>query len=61
MIYNEILSGKVSNFCTICIVLFFTAFLIIICISSAFFYFHWYLKRDDICVESYTNTQATIY
>ena len=37
------------------------AFLIIIGISSAYFYFHWYLKKDITCVKFNTNTQTTIY
>ena len=36
--------------CTVCIVLFITAFLIIIDVSSTFVYFYWYLQRDNICV-----------
>ena len=43
MIHNDF--GKVCNSCTIYIVSFVTAFLIIISIKSAFTYFHWYLKR----------------
>ena len=38
--------GKVCNSCTIYIVLFFIAFLIIIGISSAYFYFRSYLKKN---------------
>ena len=44
--------GKVCNSCNIYIVLFFIAFLIIIGISSAYFYFRWYLKKY---------TETTIY
>ena len=46
MIYNRTLNdyGKVCNSCTIYIVLFAIA-LIIIGISSAYFYFYWYLKK----------------
>ena len=36
---------SVCNSCTIYIALFVIAFLIIIGISSAFIYFHWYLKK----------------
>ena len=36
--------------CTVCIVLFITAFLIIFDVSSTFVYFYWYLQRDNICV-----------
>ena len=50
MIYSETLNdyGKVCNSCTIYIVLFVIAFLIIIGISSAFIYFHCYLKNVNI-------------
>ena len=34
-----------------------TAFLMIIGISNAYFYFHWYLKRTDINI---TNINANI-
>ena len=48
MIYNETLNDyeKICGSCTIYLVLFFIAFLIIIGISSTYFYFHWYLKKD---------------
>ena len=41
--------GNVCNSCTIYIVLFAIAFLIIIGINSAYFYFHWYLKKYCSC------------
>ena len=49
MIYNGTINDyeKVCNFCTIYIVLFIIAFLIIIGISSIFIYLHWYLKGSD--------------
>ena len=55
LIYNGTLSDSknVCNSCTIYIVLILIAFLIIISISSAFLYFHWYLKRKY--------TETTIY
>ena len=55
MINNETLNdyGNVCNSCTICIVSYFIALLIIIGISSAYFYFYWYLKRS--------NTETIIY
>ena len=37
--------GSVCNSCTIYIGLFVIAFLIVIGISNAFIYFHWYLKK----------------
>ena len=49
---------KVCNSCTICIVLFVTVLLIIIAISSAFIYFHWYLKKSS--VNAVTNINANI-
>ena len=47
MIYNASLNdyGRVCNFCIIYIALLAIFFIIIKGISSAFFYFHWYLKR----------------
>ena len=49
MIYNGTLSDyeNVCNSCTIYIVLIVIVFLIIIDISSAFIYFHWYLKKSS--------------
>ena len=38
---------SVCGLCTIFIVLFVIAFLIIIGISGAFIYFHWYLKKSN--------------
>ena len=50
MIYNGTVNdhGNVCDFCTVYIVLFVIANLIIIGISSAYFYFHWSLKKDVI-------------
>ena len=47
MIYNTTLIdyGNVCNSCTIYIELLVVPFLIITGISSAFLYFHWYLKK----------------
>ena len=47
MIYNVTLNDyeNACGSCTLCTVLFVIAFLIIIGISSAFIYFHWYLKK----------------
>ena len=45
MIFNDY--GNVCNSCTIYIVLFVIAFLIMISISSEFVYFHWYLKNSN--------------
>ena len=44
MIHNDY--QNVCNSCKVYIVLFAIAFLIIIGVSSAFIYFHWYLKSD---------------
>ena len=48
LIYNGTLNDyeKVCNFCTLCIVFFSIAFLIVIGISSAFIYFHGYLEKN---------------
>ena len=50
MIYNSAMNDykKVRSACTVYIVLFVTAFLIIIIISTVFIYFHWYSKRKKI-------------
>ena len=45
MVFNDY--GNVCNSCTIYIVLFAIAFLIMIGISSVFVYFHWYLKNSN--------------
>ena len=47
MIFNATLNDyeNVCGSCTVYIVLFAIAFLIIIGVSSAFIYFHWYLKK----------------
>ena len=49
VIYNETLNDcqKVCNYCTIYEPLFVIALLIIIGISNAYLYFHWYLKRSN--------------
>ena len=53
---------SVCGSCTICIVLFDIAFLIIIGISSAFIYFHWYLKKSNIGVININPcTETVIY
>ena len=73
MLYNETLDvislntiplnvyKKVCNSCTIYIVPFAVFFIISICISSAFIYFHWYLKKDNVSAKFNTGTQTTIY
>ena len=52
MVYNGTVKDykKICNCCAVYIVLFVIAFLIIIGVSSAFIYFHWYLKKDNIRV-----------
>ena len=50
---------KVCNSCTIYIVLFAVFFITSICISSALFYFHWYLKKDNVRIKIYPGTQTT--
>ena len=59
MIHNDY--RNVCNSCTICTILFAIAFLIIIGISSAYFYFHWYFKKDITCFEFSAKAQTTIY
>ena len=63
MIYNETLNdnGKICNSCKIYIVLLIIAFLIIIGISSGYFYFHWYLKKDNTIINTSVNTETLIY
>ena len=46
--------------CTLYIVLFSIFFTINVGIGSYFLYFHWYLKKDIICVKFGTHTQTTI-
>ena len=48
MIYNETFKDNVCNSCTIYIVLSVIFLIIRLSISSAFIYFHWYLKRRYI-------------
>ena len=60
MIHNDY--GKVCNSCTIYIVLFVIAFLIIIDISSTFIYFPWYLKKDSTIITNINpDTETVIY
>ena len=64
MIYNETLNDyeKVCNSCTVYIVLFIIALLIIIGINSLYFHFHWYLKKTDINVTNIIpKTETLIY
>ena len=51
---------KVCNSCTVYIVLFAVFFITSICISSVFIYFHWYLKKGNVCIKFYPCTQTTI-
>ena len=54
MIFNTTLNDykQVCKLCTIHIVLLIVTFLIIISISSAFIYFHWYLKKDNTIINT---------
>ena len=64
MIYNKTLSdnGKIWNSCTIYIVLLVTVFLKIFGMSSAYFYFQWYLKRSDTNITNINaNTETVTY
>ena len=64
MLHNEILDvnalndyEKVCNSCKIYIVLFAIFFIISICISSVFMYFHSYLKIDNVHIKFCPGTQ----
>ena len=63
MICNGTLNNyrNVCDSCRIYIVWVVIAFLIIIGITSAFIYFDWFLKKDNIRIKFNTNTQTTIY
>ena len=63
MIHNSTLNDyeKLCSSPTVYIVLFVIAFSMIIGISSAYFYFNWYLKKDITRVKFNNNTQTTIY
>ena len=68
VLYNETLDviplndyKKVRNSCTKYIVLFAAFFITSICSSSVIIYFHWYLKKDNVCIKFNLSTQATIY
>ena len=68
MLYNDTLDviplnnyKKVCNSCTIYMVLFAVFFITTICISSVFINFHWYLKKDNLCIKFNPGTQTTIY
>ena len=68
MLHNETLDviplndyKKECRSCTIYIVLFAVFFITRICISSAFIYFHWYLKQDNVRVKCNAGTQGAIY
>ena len=56
MIWNTFLNENVCDYFTMYILLFAIAFLIIIYISSAFIYFHWYLKRSNAYIKTSNNT-----
>ena len=59
MIHNDY--GKICNSCTIYIKLFVIVFLIIIGISSAFTYFHWYLEKDINIININPSAETVIY
>ena len=60
MIYNDY--KKVCNSCTVYIVLFVIAFLIIICISSVFIHCQCYLKKNSTNITNInTGTETLIY
>ena len=51
---------KVCGSFTLYIVLFAAFFITIICISSVFIYFYWYLKNDNCCVKLNPSIQKTV-
>ena len=51
---------KVCNSCAIYIVLFAVIFITSISINTVFIYFHWYLKKDNVCIKFNTRTQTKI-
>ena len=61
MAYNGSLNNyrKICNSCTIYIVLLVISFSIIIGISSAFIYFHWYLKKDNAIITNINSNTET--
>ena len=61
MIYKRTLNdyGNICNSCTIYIVSFIIAFLIIISTSSAFIYFNWYLKEDNTIINNINSNTET--
>ena len=61
MICNTTLNEKVCSSCTINVILFATALLIIITIGSVYIYFYWYLKRSNTSVNTSVNTETLIY
>ena len=58
MIHNDY--EKSCNSCAIYITLFVIVFLIVIGISSAYFYFHWYLKKDNAIITSISSGTITV-
>ena len=62
MIYNGTLNyyEKICSSFTIYTALLANAFLIIIGISKAYFYFHWHLK-DNTIINTGVNTETVIY
>ena len=52
---------NVSSSCTVFIISFVIAFLIIIGISGVFIYFHWYLKGNTDITSIYPTIETLIY
>ena len=55
---NSVENKCKHNSCTLYIVLFSVTFIVNIGIRSYFLYFHWYLKKDVICVKFGTHAQT---
>ena len=52
--------GKARNFCAIYVALIAVAFLMIIDITSASIYFHWYLKKDITIITNINTVTETV-
>ena len=59
ILYNETLNAIPLNLYNI--PLFAVFFITNICSSSVFIYFHWYFKKDNVCVKFNPSTQTAIY
>ena len=58
--YKNVSGSCERSSCTIYIVLFVIAFFMIVCISSVFIYFHWYLKKSNTGVNNINPSTETV-